>query len=115
MVNIVKQKSVVLRPVTAPGFVNVTKAVPLKTKNIAMRVFELAPGGYTDLHAHQHVHLNYVLYGTVGIFTTNRDKPSYILNAGDVCSIDAQATHRYKNIGDTPCRFICVTEASAEK
>lgn len=115
MIKVVTKENVVLTPTDAVGFVNVLKCVPLRTKNLAVRVFEIAPGGYTDLHKHGHVHMNFVQYGTLGIFTTNRDKPQYILKAGDFCSIDSRDQHRYKNMSNTPVRFICVTEATAEQ
>lgn len=114
MIKVVSKNNIIPTPTDAQGFVNVLKCVPLHTKNIAVRVFDILPGGYTDLHTHGHVHINLVQYGTLGIFTTNRDKPTYTLKAGDFCSIDGNDKHRYKNVGTTPVRFICVTEAYAE-
>jgi quercetin dioxygenase-like cupin family protein len=70
-----------------------------------LRVFEIAPGGYTAKHKHAWPHINYILEGKGTLFLEGREQT---IVAGDYAYIPDDELHQFKNIGDQTLRFICV-------
>jgi len=72
--------------------------------NLAIRRFELAPGGSVPKHTNEVEHEQYVLEGeyVVGI-----DGEEHTVAAGDSIFIPAGTVHWYRNDGDDPGTFIC--------
>jgi len=72
--------------------------------NLAIRRFELAPGGSVPKHTNEVEHEQYVLEGeyVVGI-----DGEEHTVAAGDSIFIPAGTVHWYRNDGDEPGAFIC--------
>ena len=72
--------------------------------NLAIRRFELAPGGSVPKHTNEVEHEQYVLEGeyVVGI-----DGEEHTVAAGDSLFIPAGTVHWYRNDGDDPGAFIC--------
>jgi len=72
--------------------------------NLAIRRFELEPGGSVPKHTNELEHEQYVLEGeyVVGI-----DGEEHTVSAGDSIFIPAGTVHWYRNDGDAPGAFIC--------
>lgn len=78
--------------------------------HFVMRIFELAPGGHTPLHAHPNEHGIYILEGRGLLVGAGCERP---VGAGCVACVPPSETHQFRNAGDTPLRFICVIPAGA--
>jgi len=79
-------------------------------ENFAMRMFELQPGGFTPLHSHKHEHEVFVVQGQ-GTFVCEGQE--YEFGAEYVIFVPPNTEHRFKNIGDSILRFLCLIPASA--
>jgi quercetin dioxygenase-like cupin family protein len=73
--------------------------------NFAMRRFVINPGGSMPLHTNQVEHEQYVLSGSAEISIAGE---VFQVQPGDVVFIPAQASHSYKNTGDSPFEFLCL-------
>ena len=78
--------------------------------NIAMRMFELKPGGHTPLHTHPQEHEVFVVEGE-GIFMFEGKEHSF--GTEDVIFVPGDKEHRFKNVGGDVLRFLCIIPASA--
>jgi len=78
--------------------------------NIAMRMFELKPGGYTPLHTHLHEHEVFVVEGE-GIFVC--EGKEYKFSSEYVIFVPPNKKHQFRNTGNTILRFLCIIPASA--
>lgn len=74
-------------------------------RNFAMRVFELARGGRTPLHAHDYEHEVFILEGKGNLVTGKETLP---LQPGDVLFIPAGERHQFLNDGEETFFFICL-------
>ena len=77
---------------------------------IAMRMFELKPGGFTPLHTHAHEHEVFVVEGE-GIFVC--EGKEYKFDSEDVIFVPCDKEHQFRNTGDSILRFLCIIAASA--
>ena len=74
-------------------------------KTYAMRIFEIAPGGFIPLHTHEEEHQIFVLKGKAKI---EGDKPG-VAKKDDVVFVPSNEPHGYDNKEGTEIfRFICV-------
>jgi quercetin dioxygenase-like cupin family protein len=71
--------------------------------NFSMRVFALAPGGFTPFHSHQHEHEVYVLSGE-GLMRDG--KGERVVRAGDAILLAAFDAHQFL-AGEAGLKFIC--------
>jgi quercetin dioxygenase-like cupin family protein len=78
-------------------------------ENIAMRMFELKPGGHTPLHTHPHEHEVFVVEGE-GIFVC--DGKEYKFGRGYVIFVPPNKEHQFKNSENSVLRFLCIIPAS---
>jgi quercetin dioxygenase-like cupin family protein len=78
--------------------------------NIAMRMFELQPGGHTPLHAHPHEHEVFIVEGE-GVFVC--EGKEYELGREHVIFVPGGKEHQFRNTGDSVLRFLCIVPASA--
>lgn len=107
-------QDVVNQPVEMPGasgcevrwLVGQNEGAP----NFAMRQFEVAPGGFTPRHQHPYEHEVYVLEGTGIVFEGDVEHP---LTAGQVIYVAPNEIHQFRNVGDTPLKFLCMVPNSA--
>jgi quercetin dioxygenase-like cupin family protein len=74
-------------------------------KNFAMRLFEMAPGGFSPLHKHPWEHEVFVLEGEGLVFDGQKALP---LQAGDVAFVMPNEQHQFKNNSDKPFKFLCL-------
>ena len=73
--------------------------------NFAMRLFEIAPGGFTPLHSHSWEHEVFILEGAGAVVSEQGPKRYH---AGDAVFIPGDERHQFTNTGSGPLRFICV-------
>ncbi len=96
---------------TMPGASGVTMRLLVSREdgapNFAMRMFEVEPGGHTPLHAHHYEHEIIILSGR-GELVTEETGQSRPIAAGDAVFVPADETHRFRNAGDSPLKFICM-------
>ena len=73
--------------------------------NFCMRLFELAPGGYTPKHSHAWEHEVFIHQGTGAVFKAGEWVP---VCAGTAIFIAPGEEHQLKNAGADPFVFVCV-------
>lgn len=115
-VKITSVQSVPLERVEMPGAVGCAYRVALSARDgmpmMAMRFFEIAPGGHTPLHEHPYEHEIYVTDGTGTVW---RDGVEVALRTGDVVWIPAHEKHQFKNTGAVPFKFQCLIPSQFQK
>jgi quercetin dioxygenase-like cupin family protein len=74
-------------------------------ENFAMRLFTLAPGGYTPLHTHPWEHEVFVLKGEGVVVEDGKD---VALSAGDVIFVPSEEEHQFRNTSNGELEFICL-------
>ena len=80
-------------------------------KNFAMRLFEMAPDGYSPLHTHPWEHEVFILEGGGVVFDGEKATP---FKAGDVVFIPPDEQHQFKNVGKKTLKFICLIPYTEE-
>ena len=79
----------------------------------ALRVFDLAPGGYTPFHTHPFEHEAMILDGDIVAVTESGEKP---LDKGDILLIAPDEKHQFKNrSGTKDARFMCLVPIEYQK
>jgi len=73
--------------------------------NFNMRLFEVAPGGWTPRHKHDWEHEVYVLKGSGTVFADGKENS---LSAGDCIFIPPNDEHQFVNTGDESLMFLCI-------
>ncbi len=79
-------------------------------KNFCMRVFEIAPGGYTYKHRHDWEHEVFVHSGEGEVYGKGQWHP---LKAGDAVFIPGGEEHQLRNEGRDVFVFVCLVPSSA--
>lgn len=78
---------------------------PEGAPNFAMRLFEVAPGGYTPLHTHAWEHEVFIAEGDAQVLT--KDGP-VAARAGDAVFVAPEDLHQFRNTGDGVMKMICL-------
>jgi len=78
--------------------------------NFCMRIFELAPGGYTPRHTHAWEHEQFVHAGR-GCILRNGEWAEF--GPGSVLFVPANEEHQLKNTGDEDLVILCLVPSSA--
>jgi quercetin dioxygenase-like cupin family protein len=73
--------------------------------NFSLRVFDIAPGGYTPRHDHAWEHEVFVLAGEGAVWSEGGE---HDLSEGDTVLVSPGEKHQFRNPGDAVFRFICV-------
>ncbi|MBS1251059.1 MAG: hypothetical protein MAG451_00088 [Anaerolineales bacterium] len=73
-------------------------------ENYAMRIIEVEPAGHTPHHTHWFEHENFIIEGQGEVTVGDEVHP---IGQGDVVFVPGGVKHQYRNIGDTPLKFIC--------
>jgi quercetin dioxygenase-like cupin family protein len=77
-----------------------------------LRYFEMAPGGYSTLERHQHMHAVLILRGRgevlVGYKVTKID-------TNDLVTIEPWTWHQFRAAPDAPLGFLCMVNAERDK
>jgi quercetin dioxygenase-like cupin family protein len=79
-------------------------------ENIAMRMFELKPGGHTPLHTHPHEHEVFIVEGE-GVFVFEGNEHRF--RAEDIIFVPPNKKHQFRNAGSSVLRLLCIIPASA--
>ncbi|MEE8369259.1 MAG: cupin domain-containing protein [Dehalococcoidia bacterium] len=87
-----------------PGVALRTVITAEEAPRFSMRVFEVAVGGSTPLHAHEWEHEVFVLFGSGQVYGDGRERA---LSANDVVFVPPGEEHRFTNTGDEIFCFIC--------
>ena len=74
-------------------------------ENFCMRLFEVAPEGFTPRHSHEWEHEIFIHAGHGSVF---KEGDWISLEAGNVVFIPGNEEHQIKNTGDTPLLFLCL-------
>jgi quercetin dioxygenase-like cupin family protein len=80
-------------------------------ENFAMRLFEIASGGYSPLHAHSWEHEVFILDGEGTVFDGEK---ATAVKAGDVVFVPTDERHQFRNNGKKPLKFLCLIPYSKE-
>ncbi len=76
-----------------------------KAPTFNMRLFEVAPGGYTPRHTHDWEHEVYVLAGKGVVLENGQDKP---IIAGNCIYVPPNEDHQFRNTGGENLKFLCL-------
>lgn len=98
-------RSVPKEPVGEDKSVRWVIGKPEGAPNFAMRVIEFEPGAIFDTHQHPYEHEIFVLEGQGIAQAPGGDWP---MRPGSTLYVPPDEPHGYRNVGDTPLRFICV-------
>lgn len=106
-------KDIAATPVDMEGVKDAKKRLVLgpddATPLMALRVFTLAPGGYTPFHQHPFEHMNVVLEGQ-GVL--RKADGEHALTAGAMALVLPDELHQFRNAGDDPFSFVCLVPNS---
>jgi quercetin dioxygenase-like cupin family protein len=110
-----KEKDIEARPAEVDEAKNVSMKVLMSEEDGAptavMRVFEVAPGGYTPFHTHAWEHMVYVLHGT-GV--VKEGQKEHALERGTYVLVEPGEEHQFINRGNDTLRFICIVPVPAK-
>jgi quercetin dioxygenase-like cupin family protein len=77
----------------------------LGAQNFAMRLFEMAPTGFSPLHSHPWEHEVYILQGE-GVVLGEEGERTF--TAGTVVFIPPDEKHQFRNTGSETVKFLCL-------
>jgi len=77
-----------------------------------LRYFEMAPGGYSTLEKHEHVHAVMILRGAGRCLLGDQVRP---VAAHDLVTIPPWTWHQFRAGPDQPLGFLCMVNAQRDK
>jgi quercetin dioxygenase-like cupin family protein len=77
-----------------------------------LRYFEVAPGGYSTLERHQHVHAVMILRGAADVLVGSEVRP---VKAFDLVRIPPMTWHQFRTRGAEPMGFLCMVNAERDR
>jgi len=77
-----------------------------------LRYFEVAPGGWTTLERHQHVHAVTILRGAGEALVGDEVVK---LQPLDLITVPAWAWHQFRAAADAPLGFLCLVDAERDR
>ena len=77
-----------------------------------VRYFEVAPGGYTTLERHEHVHAVMVIRGSGRCLVGDA---AYDLAPQDLVTVPSMAWHQFLASADAPLGFICIVPSDRDR
>jgi quercetin dioxygenase-like cupin family protein len=77
-----------------------------------LRYFEMAPGGYSTLERHEHVHAVLVLRGRGQCLVGNEVRA---IDTNDLVYIPALTWHQFRAAEGEPLGFLCMVNATRDK
>ena len=109
---VIEPRDVEPQAMDMPGAQGVTMRVLVGPEQGApafvMRLFEVAPGGNTPMHAHDWEHEVFVLQGEVEVASPTGRLHAH---AGMAAYVAPGETHQFVNIGAGVLRFLCIIPA----
>ena len=93
---------------------NVTRQILATSADLKgeLRYFEVAPGGWTTLERHQHVHAVTILRGAGRALVGH-----VVVEIGplDLVTVPAWAWHQFRAAADQPLGFLCMVDAERDR
>jgi mannose-6-phosphate isomerase-like protein (cupin superfamily) len=77
-----------------------------------LRYFEVAPGGWTTLERHQHVHAVMVIRGRGQCLVGDQ---AYNIAERDLVSVPPMTWHQFRAAGEEPLGFLCMVAAERDR
>jgi len=77
-----------------------------------LRYFEMAPGGYSTLERHEHVHAVLILRGRGQCLVGTQVRP---VGTNDLVYIEALTWHQFRATAGEPLGFLCMVNAQRDK
>jgi mannose-6-phosphate isomerase-like protein (cupin superfamily) len=98
----------------AAPFRDVTRQVLFDGKDLPtqLRYFEVAPGGWTTLERHEHVHAVMVIRGAGQCLVGDR---AYEIGLHDLVSVPPMTWHQFHAAPDAPLGFLCMVSTERDR
>ena len=95
-------------------FKDVTRQVLFEPEGLPaqLRYFEVAPGGWTTLERHEHVHAVMVIRGHGRCLVGDK---AYDIALHDLVSVPPMTWHQFRAAGDEPLGFICLVASNRDR
>ena len=77
-----------------------------------LRYFEMAPGGFSTLERHEHMHAVLILRGSGHCLVGDEVKS---LGTRDLVTVPPMTWHQFRATGDEPLGFLCMVNAERDK
>ena len=77
-----------------------------------LRYFEVAPGGYSTLERHQHMHAVMILRGRGHCLVGEEVRP---VETRDLVTVPAMTWHQFRATRGEPLGFLCMVNATRDK
>jgi quercetin dioxygenase-like cupin family protein len=77
-----------------------------------LRYFEVAPGGYSTLERHQHMHGVMILRGEADVLVGSEVRQ---VRTFDLVGIPPMTWHQFRTRGDTPMGFLCMVNVERDR
>ena len=77
-----------------------------------LRYFEVAPGGYSTLERHQHMHGVLILRGEADVLAGSEVRA---VRTFDLVRIPPMTWHQFRTRGDTPMGFLCMVNVERDR
>jgi len=108
-VNVLKYK----QEGSAP-FKDVTRQVLFESADLPaqLRYFEVAPGGYTTLERHNHVHAVMVIRGHGECLVGDK---AYAIDTHDLVNVPPMTWHQFHAAPDAPLGFLCLVASDRDR
>lgn len=110
-------EGVTLMPYKEEGsapFKSVTRQILFHDSDLKceLRYFEVAPGGYSTLERHEHVHGVMILRGAADVLVGTGVRR---VKAFDLVHIPAMTWHQFRTTGAEPMGFLCMVNAERDR
>ena len=106
---VMKYDDIAMTEISAPEIKNITKARVITEEHgwdgHCLRVFRIAPQGYTPLHSHDWEHVIHVIRGQARV---EIDGELSELTERDFAYVPPNSMHQFTNPYDAPFEFICI-------
>jgi|SRR5437016_2169780 len=98
----------------AAPFKDVTRQVLFESEGLPaqLRYFEVAPGGWTTLERHEHVHAVMVIRGQGKALVGDA---AYPINVHDLVSVPPMTWHQFHAGTEEPLGFLCLVAAERDR
>lgn len=95
-------------------FKSITRQVLFEVPELRceMRYFEVAPGGYSTLERHEHVHGVMILRGEADVLVGDEVKA---VKTHDLVHIPPMTWHQFRTKGDEPMGFLCMVNVERDR
>jgi mannose-6-phosphate isomerase-like protein (cupin superfamily) len=77
-----------------------------------LRYFEVAPGGFSTLERHEHMHGVLILRGRGHCLVGREVRP---IETRDLVTVPAMTWHQFRATADEPLGFLCMVNATRDK